>query len=75
MTSRALSIRANEWKSAGREVSNLKVVQSGLYYDEAQALENSLLNEKCGQCKYCEGHLGGQRVEGPVYTVYTYRSV
>ena len=65
-------IRKGQWESAGRQVQNFRIIKSGLYYHEAQDLENSLLTEYKRCCPHSEGHPGGRPVDGPVYSVYAY---
>lgn len=47
--------------------ANLKIIGSGLTYDEANQLEDASRDE-CGS--HCEGQTGGREVLGPVWSVY-----
>ena len=69
MTSRNPYIRKQEWENKGRQISNFVIIQTGLTYEEAEALETSYRKNHNHQV---EGNEGGQKKPGPVYSVYVY---
>ncbi len=66
ITSRDPHIRKQEWENTGRIVSGFKVIHTGLYYDDAQRLENQYKEQGYN------ADIGGPRVSGPVYSVYIF---
>ena len=71
MTSRDPDERKREWEKEGRDVSGFTVLHRRLSYEDAQELERMLKGE-FERCKDCEGHPGGRKVAGQVYSVYIY---
>ena len=66
ITSRDPKVIKKEWEEIGREVEEFRIIQSGLTYYEALALEDKY--KKMGY----EAEPGGPREDGPVYYVYAY---
>ena len=66
ITGRDPNIRKEEWKKAGEDVSNFRVVKDGLTRAQAQATE-----DRYKQRGY-EGHHGGKPKKGRVYSVYKF---
>ena len=84
MTSTDPYIIKRKLESNGWNVQNFMVVKSGLYYDDAQALEEKHKQTK-GLFRCCglvsgsmifQGYIepAGQRKPGSVYSVYTYEN-
>lgn len=66
MTARNPYLRKQEWENQGKVISGFTIIQTGLTYDEALALENSYTT------KGYQAELGGPRVLGSVYSVYVF---
>ena len=58
--------RQKYWQSQYPNLSNFRIVKSGLTYEQAQAEENEYIK------KGYEGSAGGEKKYGSVYSVYTF---
>ena len=68
MTSRNPYVRKQEWEREGRVIFNFRIIETGLVYEEALALEH-IYKTKNHQV---DGNPGGQKTPGPVYSIYTF---
>ena len=66
MTSRDPYLRKQEWIATGRVMSNFQVIKQGVTYEVALTLETHY------KAQGYEAEPGGPRIQGAVYSVYTY---